>query len=82
MTEMEAIAEMKIVVKVEDKANGDIMVKYDDVQNLYIVTFELDAFGGAYEEKHSTHGSLSLAMSEVADMIKLNVEHNFYDEDL
>lgn len=82
MTEMEEIAKMEVVVRLRDKNNGDLMVKYNDEKNFYVITFMAEGFGGTYEEKHSEHATLSMAMKEVSDIIRLNVEHHFYDYDL
>lgn len=58
--------------------NGDIVVEQEN--SSYKVWVEIQELNTLYWEHVATHTSLKAAMIEVANVIKLNAENDFYEE--
>jgi hypothetical protein len=84
MFDIKTIKTTDIAVTIKDETRGSIIVFKNDsgeMSDSYRIVYEILDFGGSsWELAALEHPDLSSAMTAVANLIKLNIENDFYYE--
>jgi hypothetical protein len=69
-----------IEIKVEDKSGrGDLVIE-KTAEGKFQVWLQLEDIGGCLWELSGLHENLCTAVSEVAEILKINAENEFYND--